>query len=151
MIPLEREIETMKLYISLEALRLNMNLSYSIKTDETVILENEKIPPLILQPFIENALWHGLSEKKGERILQIKISQEVNWLICTVEDNGISRPMADAKKGLTKHQSKGIDITRQRLINFNNNTDEPLAFIDLLDGTGNAAGTRVVVKISRLV
>lgn len=150
-IPLEREIETMKLYISLEALRLNMNLSYSIKTDETIILENEKIPPLILQPFIENALWHGLSEKKGERILQIKISQEVNWLICTVEDNGIGRPMADAKKGLTKHQSKGIDITRQRLINFNNNTDEPLAFIDLLDGTGNAAGTRVVVKISRPV
>lgn len=148
-IPLEREIETMKLYISLEALRLNMNLLYTIKTDETVILENEKIPPLILQPFIENALWHGLSEKKGERILQIKISQEANWLICSVEDNGIGRQVAMTKKILSVHQSKGIDITRQRLINFNKDPLEPLVFTDLLDNSGNAAGTKVIVRISR--
>lgn len=148
-IPLEREIETMKLYISLEALRLNMNLSYSIKADESLLIENEKIPPLILQPFIENALWHGLSEKKGERILEIKISRESDWLVCVVEDNGIGRELAKRKKGQATHFSKGIDITRQRLIIFNQDKEDPLVFTDLLDGTGNPAGTRVMARIRR--
>lgn len=148
-ITLDREIETMKLYIGLEALRLNMNLSYTIKADENIVLENEKIPPLILQPFIENALWHGLSEKTGERTLEIRISQDTNCLVCLVEDNGIGRKAAGLKRGSTEHHSKGIDITRQRLINFNQDPHEPIVFTDIVDSAGNPAGTRVIARISR--
>lgn len=73
-ITLDKELSSLRLYIELEALRLNYSLQYFIEVDEKIIAEKEWVPPLILQPFVENALWHGLSNKEGDKILTININ-----------------------------------------------------------------------------
>jgi LytS/YehU family sensor histidine kinase len=151
---LEKELQTLRLYIQLESLRLNMNLSYRITTGDELICENEKLPPLILQPFVENALWHGLSRKTGEKQLLISVMQEDDRLICAIEDNGIGRANAAVFKKQASsdfYSSKGIDITVRRLVSFNRNNDMPVIYQDLLDSQGNAAGTRVIIYIKRQV
>lgn len=150
-ITLEKELQTLRLYIQLESLRLNINLEYSVTTDENVIAENEKVPPLILQPFVENALWHGLSRKTGNKQLNITVSQKNSTLICTVEDNGIGRANAAAYKKEASEEmytSKGIEITIQRLKDFNKSKDGPVEFFDLLDD-GQPSGTKAVISIHR--
>ena len=152
-ISLEKELQTLKLYIQLESLRLNIHLIYSISTADDLICENEKLPPLILQPFVENALWHGLSRKTGEKILHISVSQNAGFLTCIVEDNGIGRASAAAfkKQQSNDFSSKGIDITVKRLLGFNMNGGIPVVYGDLYDSQGNASGTRAVITIKRHV
>ena len=152
-ISLEKELQTLKLYIQLESLRLNIHLVYSISTADELICENEKLPPLILQPFVENALWHGLSRKTGEKTLHISVSQNAGYLTCTIEDNGIGRASAAAfkKQQSNDFSSKGIDITVKRLLGFNMNGGIPVVYQDLTDGQGNAAGTRVTISVKRHV
>jgi ligand-binding sensor domain-containing protein len=151
-ISLDKELETIGLYIQLESLRLDMPLRYEKSIPETIVTEFEKIPPLILQPFVENALWHGLSRKEGEKEIKITVSLNEDWLICDITDNGIGRKKAgEFKNGSTFiHQSRGIEITRKRLIDFNE--DElvtPIEFFDLHDDNANPAGTQVTVRIKR--
>jgi len=151
-ITLDKELQTLNLYIQLESLRLNMDLEYNVSTDHELLPENEKIPPLILQPFIENALWHGLSRKNGRKQLSIFISQQNNYLTCSVEDNGIGRAnaMAHKKKSTVEsYTSRGTDITIRRLIDFNRIKESPVVYHDLLDIQGQAAGTRVIINIKR--
>lgn len=151
-ISLEKELETVDLYIQLESLRLDMQLLYQKAIAETLVTEFEKIPPLILQPFVENALWHGLSRKEGEKRIQVTVRLHEDWLICEVSDNGIGREQArEAKKNsIAISQSKGIDITRRRLLDFNDdNAVSPIEFFDLQDVAGNPLGTRVVIHIKR--
>lgn len=151
-ISLDKELETIGLYIQLEALRLNMQLQYKKIMPQNIVTEFEKIPPLILQPFVENALWHGLSHKEGEKEIIITVSAKDDWLLCDVTDNGIGRVKAQEWKSNTTalHQSKGIDITRKRLIDFNeNDLVSPIEFYDLYDAEDNAFGTRVTVRIKR--
>jgi len=151
-ISLDKELETIGLYIQLESLRLDMQLRYEKIIPENIVTEFEKIPPLILQPFIENALWHGLSRKDGEKKIAITISLNADWLICDITDNGIGRNKANelAKNSAAIHQSKGISITRKRLIDFND--DErvtPIEFTDLYDEGKKPSGTQVTVRIKR--
>jgi LytS/YehU family sensor histidine kinase len=129
-----------------------MHLDYQKSIPQNIVAEFEKIPPLILQPFIENALWHGLSRKKGEKEIKISVSIKDDWLICDIADNGIGREKAAQWKSLTTvlHESKGIEITRKRLIDFNDDDKiAPIEFYDLTDIAGNACGTTVTVKIKR--
>lgn len=151
-ITLDKELQTLNLYIQLESLRLNMDLEYNVSTDNELLPENEKIPPLILQPFIENALWHGLSRKNGRKQLSIFISQQDNYLTCAVEDNGIGRANAMAykkKSALESYTSRGTDITIRRLIDFNRVKELPVVYHDILDMQGQAAGTKVIINIKR--
>ena len=151
-ISLEKELQTLRLYIELESLRLNMDLHYTITTADEVICENEKLPPLTLQPFVENALWHGLSRKQGDKLLTIAVSQTVSTLIIAVEDNGIGRASAAVLKKQSStdlYPSKGIDITAKRLRAFNRNNAQPVEYCDLVDSLGNSIGTRVTVTINR--
>jgi ligand-binding sensor domain-containing protein len=151
-ISLDKELETIGLYIQLESLRLDMQLQYKKVIPDNVVPEFEKIPPLILQPFVENALWHGLSRKEGEREVIITISLNADWLICEITDNGIGREKAEEWKRnfAAIHQSKGLDITLKRLIDFNeNDTIIPIEFFDLYDNEKNSAGTRVIIWIKR--
>ena len=153
-VTLEKELQTLRLYIQLESLRLNMDLHYELAADDEVMTENEKLPPLILQPFVENALWHGLSRKNGEKRLKVFVSQEGDYLICTIEDNGIGRAMAaEFKKESVReiYSSRGIDITIKRLTEFNKTRNAPVLYNDLLDDNGNAAGTRVSVFIKKQI
>ena len=151
-ISLDKELETVGLYIQLEALRLDMHLQYQKIVDQDVVPEFEKIPPLILQPFVENALWHGLSRKVGKKEIKISVTTNENWLICNITDNGIGRKKAQEFKNNsnTLHGSKAIDITQKRLLDFNeDDLTCPIEFVDLYDTQNNASGTMVIVRIIR--
>ena len=151
-ISLDKELETVGLYIQLEALRLDMQLQYKKIIPQNIVTEFEKIPPLILQPFVENALWHGLSQKQGAKKITVSISIKNDWLLCRITDNGIGRIKAQEHKSESAllHQSKAIEITRKRLIDFNEDDSvSPIEFIDLYDDDSNSCGTSVIVRIKR--
>jgi ligand-binding sensor domain-containing protein len=151
-VSLDKELDTIRLYVQLEALRLDVHLNFVQETALEIVQEYEKIPPLILQPFVENALWHGLSRKAGEKMLRVStaLSGE-RWLVCTITDNGIGREKAgEWKRRLAViYESKGIEITLKRLIDFNDDIRQPIEFIDLFDEQDQPCGTSVVLYIRR--
>ena len=152
LISLDKELETVGLYIQLETLRLNMELHYSKNIQDYVITEHEKIPPLLLQPFVENALWHGLSFKEGRKEISISIYIKDQWLLCNITDNGIGRAKALElkEKSTVIHLSKGLEITRRRLIDFNGSSNvSPFVFTDLFDENDKPCGTTVTLHIRR--
>ena len=110
---LEEDLELMKLYVQLEALRLKDKLSFTIKIDEAVAIENVLIPSLLLQPFIENSIWHGIAKKKGEGSLLIEVKKENDVLVCIVEDDGVGRSLSANSK--RKTIAMGVKITKNRL------------------------------------
>lgn len=151
-ISLEKELEMLDRYIGLEKLRLSITFNYTLDIDEAVNTSSEKIPPLTLQPFVENALWHGLNKKEGEKLLRIAITTNESWLFITIHDNGIGRNTAklSGKKQLDDTTSKGIAITQDRIADFNQTT-EPLPVIieDLFDKNGQASGTCIRLQLKR--
>ena len=119
-ISLEKEIDMLQLYLQLEQLRFNENFEYSITVDDTIDSNEIKIPPMILQPFIENAIWHGLLPKQGHKKVHIHFSLlSPNELKCCIQDNGIGRAAAERMKQnnteTAVHQSKGLQLINERL------------------------------------
>jgi hypothetical protein len=153
LITLEKELNTLELYIQLEALRLNTELNYSIEVDENLLPEKELIPPLIIQPYVENALWHGLSHKQGERNLRVAIKATDDWLFVSIRDNGIGRQQAGLHKKQGHHAdavSKGMNITAGRLSAINGETgNEAVSVLDLYDDKQSPVGTEVTLRIVR--
>jgi tetratricopeptide (TPR) repeat protein len=151
-IPLSDEIESLKLYVELEQLRFENKFSFNLEFDSISNDESINLPPLILQPFIENAIWHGLmhrEETEGGK-LQIKFNLLENILICTIEDNGIGREKAKEirLKKKPEHVSWGTKITESRisLINELHKSKLSIKYTDLKDNNNNPAGTRVEIK-----
>jgi hypothetical protein len=152
LITLESELQSLELYIQLEKLRLHVDLQYSIVLGSEIDAEEEEVLPLIFQPFVENALWHGLSSKEGEKKLLISVKTQGNWLITEIQDNGIGRIKSLAlnhhKHELNK--SKGIKITSKRLTEFNKTPGvPPVEIIDLYDDRHQPAGTKVFIRVKR--
>ncbi len=114
-IPLQREIDFLQLYLGLEKLRVP-DLQYSISTDPSLNTEQTLIPNMILQPYVENAIWHGLSHKENDKQVQVRIYREIGSLNCEVEDNGVGRKKAEELKSLFRkqHQSKGMELLTKR-------------------------------------
>lgn len=111
------EVEGLDLYLEMEKLRMDNNLDYTIKTRNIADLENTNMPTMLIQPFVENSIIHGLLPKKENRKLNILISCEKQYLLCTITDNGIGREAAsemNAKRS-SKHTSAGMNLTQQRL------------------------------------
>ena len=142
-ISLADDLKALELYIQLEALRLRNKFSYEISIDEGIDSENTLVPPLMLQPFVENSIWHGLARKEGEGKLSIRIYLEDEMIKCSVEDNGIGRAksaewagLAGSAAGVGK-KSMGIKITAERiaLINQLRNADASMRWSDLEQGT----------------
>jgi ligand-binding sensor domain-containing protein/anti-sigma regulatory factor (Ser/Thr protein kinase) len=154
LIPLSSELETIRLYLSLEALRFSQSFSYTIESNDMLDKEDIYIPSLLLQPFVENAIWHGLINKEGEKLLQIRFSENEGKLQCVIEDNGVGRERAaqikEQKLGGGRFESKGTKLALQRIEILNR--DKPgsatIETIDLWDETGNASGTKVVVTLA---
>jgi LytS/YehU family sensor histidine kinase len=149
---LSQELEALQLYIELEAMRFDNKFSLHLEIDPTLDLEEIEIAPMILQPFVENAIWHGLMHnQKDENILSIKIYPEVNMLHCIITDNGIGRAEALklAKSSFETHESKGMKITSERIgmLNKYNDTNEQVLITDLYDEIGRANGTQVHIKL----
>ncbi|AXT57263.1 hypothetical protein D1815_16480 [Aquimarina sp. AD1] len=114
-ISLSQEIEVVKSYVELERLRIKSDFSFCL--EKTTDLSKIKIPPLCLQPFIENAIWHGLQSKKSEKLLQIKIKQpDKESVEIEIVDNGIGRKNASELKNTSDNGSFGSKVTRERIL-----------------------------------
>lgn len=151
-ISLEDELETMKLYLSIENLRFSNQIDFSIHVDSYINTSSIKVPSLILQPFLENALWHGLSSKVDDKKISIEISKgSGNHVAVVIADNGIGRIESgkiNRDKSL-KRKSVGLDITKARLANFSKRfiSDYNLKITDLYDDHQKAIGTKVELLI----
>lgn len=152
-IPLKDEIEVNQLYLELESLRFKKTFSYSLIVEDDIDTETTGFPSLLLQPFIENAIWHGLMHKQGEKKLDISFCLRNNHLECIIEDNGIGRERsAEIKKnklGAQYFESKGTKLSGQRLqlLNETGHTRADIQIDDLKKDNGEADGTRVTLKL----
>ncbi len=147
------EIETTNLYVNIENIRFNNKIDYILTIDKALNLNTKKIPSLILQPFIENAIWHGLSAKKGNKEIKLNIEKGAKEnLVITITDNGIGRKRSGEikEKKIHKKNSLGLKLTEERLKNFikENNYTYTLNIEDLYDKDGLASGTKVTLIIN---
>ena len=150
-ITLDKELYSLQLYFDLEQLRLDVKIKYEVVTDSTIAAAEIKLPPLILQPFVENSLWHGLSRKEGDRKLTMRISEENDWVICTITDNGIGRQKAAESYDAFPegHFSKAVTITEKRLLDFNRTSlPSPITYTDLYEQE-QPSGTTVTIRIRK--
>jgi putative methionine-R-sulfoxide reductase with GAF domain/anti-sigma regulatory factor (Ser/Thr protein kinase) len=148
-VTLKEELEILNLYVELESVRFRDSFQYSITCDEEIDKEEVKVPTLLVQPFVENAIWHGLMHKEGNRKLKIDFFEKNNCLRCVIEDNGIGREKsAQAKMNNgQRHVSKGIQVSLERLKNMENDNGQKgsLIIFDLKDDNGQPSGTRVEI------
>ena len=151
-ITLAEELDTMKLYLNIENIRFSNEIDYRTSIDKDVDLEAIKVPSLILQPFLENALWHGLSSKKSDKKIRIDVTKEnENIILISITDNGIGRKEAERIKRnkSLKRKSLGLAITNERLSNFYKeyNREYKVEILDLYDSNEMAKGTKVLIMI----
>lgn len=151
-VPLERELDTLQRYVELEMIRFKDKFSFQMEIDPDVDLYNAEAPPLILQPYVENAILHGLQNRPGSGgMLTIRVKQQDERLRIEIEDNGAGREAAQAIKDRSpvKRQSHGLNVTAERLDYFTQKTGirTSIETADLYDPLGNAAGTRVTLTL----
>ncbi len=147
---LHDELELNELYMKVERRRFQFPFDFEISVADEIDQFDTFIPSMILQPFVENAIWHGLQNRTDPGgFLKINIQTDEKYLICSIEDNGVGRARAAELKSRQgqKHRSQGLNITRMRLEKLaGSNRAETF---DLTDGAGNPAGTRVVIRIDK--
>ena len=151
-VTLANELETLQLYIEMEAMRFPQKLHYHIQLDEQIDPDSVQIPPLLLQPFVENAIWHGLMHKDEGGTVNVAVQQpQEDLLRVEITDDGIGRQQAaDYKsKSATKNKSFGMKLTADRiaLINQLYHTQTHVDVVDLTDEQGHPNGTKVIVNI----
>jgi hypothetical protein len=151
-ISLEDELEMLRLYLDMERLRFKDAFEYSITFKNSIDTGNVFVPPLLLQPFAENAIWHGLMHKDGHGHLDIELRVDNKMLTCTITDDGVGRNKAAEIKSRSAEKSKsmGLQITSERLALLNKETDQPTLFNieDIINEDGKPAGTRVILKMN---
>ena len=149
-ITIEHEIETLKLYVELECMRMNSGLEYEFNID-TQELE-QKIPSMLIQPFIENAIRHGLANKENDRKLTISITDfENEYVTFIIKDNGVGRmTSAEIKKtSVINRESLGMQITNERidLVRQLYHKEIKIEIIDHVTDEGGSLGTEVIISI----
>lgn len=150
-IALNKEIEMLDAYMLLEQNRFKSKFEYKITCDDKITLHRCEIPSMIIQPYIENAIWHGLMHNDKEGLLKINFSKNENGVVCTIDDNGIGRVKAKKIKEENElpDQGLGIKITRERLQALNNlyNYNSSIEIKDKYDENGNPEGTKVIIHL----
>ena len=153
MVSLAEEIEVLELYLSLEHMRFEKSFDYSIQVEEDLETDEIMIPSMLLQPFVENALWHGLMHKQGDRQLNVcfeKLNEDVYQ--CVIDDNGIGRKKAlelkEQQSKTKRHVSKGMSICKDRIELLQKQGHHAMLRIDDKYDGGTATGTRVVMELS---
>lgn len=154
LITLRDEIRMLDLYLQLESLRFGDSFFYTFHVEEQIEDEETLIPSLLLHPIVENAVWHGLLHKQGERRLIMNFSKtEDNMLRCVVKDNGIgieqAKLMKQERLNGTEQKSKGLQIVQDRLkmIELEYNAKTSLVMEDMQDLNGNITGTKAIITL----
>lgn len=145
---IEKEIDTLKLYMELEQIRFKEPFTYTIHIDESLNMDNTYIPTMLIQPYVENAIWHGFMPKKTGCRLEINFKKAgEDRLEIIIRDNGVGRNATGAHK--RTHASKAMSLTRERLdaLKIKNDSDYRITVTDLRDAAGNAAGTEIMLQI----
>lgn len=151
-ISLEDELDTMQLYMNIENIRFSNEITFKITVERGINTANIRVPSLVLQPFLENALWHGLSSKKEDKQIFLNVYKTDNENITiAIIDNGIGRKASEKINfsKVLKRKSVGLTITRARLANFSKayTTDYKIEIEDLYDHANKPSGTKVIVTI----
>jgi LytS/YehU family sensor histidine kinase len=149
---LESELKALELYIELEVVRFDNVFEYELIVDPEVDITTTYIPPMIIQPYVENAIWHGLlhrTEKGGK--LCVRLWREMDELHVIIEDNGVGREEAKRlkSKSATKHKSHGMKITAERIdiVNRIYNVNAKVQIDDLEGQNGQIKGTKVLLSL----
>ena len=147
-ISLDREIETLENYLSIEKSCHNDRFDYQIEVSSDIDIDNVFIPPIIIQPFVENSIIHGVSQLASNGMINIKLTIESAILTCTIRDNGIGRKAARQVKSQEdqKHKSSALIITQERLDKLNSSLELPSIEIEDLFDNGEAIGTEVKLR-----
>jgi two-component sensor histidine kinase len=150
LISLTDELETAVLYVKLEKLRFEDNFEFIYELDERIDTDEILTPPMLLQPYIENAIKHGLMNKDEKRVLELKIRQLTNSIEIIIEDNGIGREQASLlRKNIPKYQSMGMNINDERikLLSQANDLHIQIMIEDKKAADGSPLGTKVTIHI----
>lgn len=153
-VSLQKELDICKLYLEMERFRFKQSFNYTfdIQVDDNLLTFIE-IPPLLFQPIIENALWHGLMKKEGAKELLIRLRNKGEYLECTIEDNGVGRPstqkVLQAEGGTKNRKSTGIANTQEKISVYNElfHSRLNMELIDKVDKEGKRQGLKVVFTI----
>ncbi|MVM34897.1 hypothetical protein GO755_33020 [Spirosoma sp. HMF4905] len=149
-VSLASELEQLTLYLELEQLRFDHKFDFSVTADPSLSLEKTAIPPMIIQPYIENAILHGLAHKQTKGHIQLLIERQSDHLDCTVDDDGVGRAWTQSlKKQSSTHQSVGLRVTEDRLqlIGQRSGQAAGVTIIDKHDDQQQATGTKVVIQL----
>lgn len=147
LVPFSKDLETMKLYIELEELRSENKFVTEFFVEDELLNSDIKVPPLIVQPFIENAIIHGLRNREtNDGLLKIKITHTETQLVYLIKDNGIGRQAATTLKTGTE-KSYGMKMSQERVMLFNKEKEPSIKITDLFEN-GKAAGTEVTVNLN---
>ncbi len=153
-ISLEEEINMLQLYLSLEKTRFGNSFEYKIFVDEELDTDEIKIPNLMIQPFVENAIWHGLMHKEGDRKIDISFElKNDESIVCIVTDNGIGRKRAaeirKTKSVEIKHQSKGMQLIKDKIdvLKQQFKSDVLIEIYDVANIDGDVQGTKVLIQL----
>lgn len=150
LVPFQKDFDTMKLYLELEQFRCNNKFQYNLLVADELMQGDYKVPPLIVQPFIENAIHHGLLNKQdGSREVTIQARLESEEIVYYVTDNGVGRKMAASLKAINRpyQQSYGISITRERIQLHNKSEKSDGLLIRDLEEEGRCVGTEAIIRI----
>jgi hypothetical protein len=154
LVPLESELEALQLYLELESTRFDNHFDFNISIDEGIDLPALKVPPLIIQPYAENAIWHGLMHKREKGHLGIDLFEDKDMLCCKITDDGVGRRKAAElkSKSSSSHKSMGMQITAARVSMLQNGkqSESQIKITDLVLDDGTAVGTEVLIKIPAL-
>lgn len=145
-ISLAQEINTLQLYIELEQIRFKYPFKFVVTIDEELDTEIE-IPTMLIQPYVENSIWHGLMPKESEGLLELILKKQDQVILITIRDNGVGREKGNLEKKY--HISKGMSLTAQRIETLERTSQKKFmtTIIDLKDEHGHPAGTEVNLEV----
>ena len=151
-VTLNDELQALELYLEMETMRFGSKLTFQIEIDPAIDSEFVEIPPLLIQPYVENAIWHGLMHKEKGGTVWVRVEQpQENGLLITIKDDGVGRAKATElkSKSAIQHKSFGMKITSERieLINQMYHTQAQVQIRDMTDAMGQPIGTEVILHI----
>jgi len=153
-VPLRDELDALRLYLELEMIRFREKFVYEINIDDEIDTLLYKVPTMLIQPYVENSICHGLMPGENKGTIKIDLKLEKDYISCIIEDNGIGREAAleKKKKSENSHNSLGTQIVTSRLdlVNALYGTSLKTIYTDLKNNENESVGTRVEIQIPLL-